>query len=149
MFGANYGKILILAPHTDDGEIGCGATIAKLVENGNNVYYLAFSTAEESVPKGFPKDTLRREVRNATNILGIKDENLFIYNYKVRRLSYHRQEILDDLIKVREKIKPNVVFIPTLHDLHQDHATVAQEGLRAFKQVTLLGYELPWNNIYF
>ncbi len=40
-------KILTLAPDTDDGEIGCGGTIAKFIENGSNVFYAAFSSAGE------------------------------------------------------------------------------------------------------
>ena len=39
--------------------------------------------------------------------------------------------------------------MPSLHDIHQDHLTIAQEGLRAFKQTTVLGYELIWNNLEF
>jgi LmbE family N-acetylglucosaminyl deacetylase len=54
----NFKNVLVLAPHTDDGELGAGGTIAKLIENGANVYYAAFSTAEASVPDGMPKDIL-------------------------------------------------------------------------------------------
>ena len=32
---------------------------------------------------------------------------------------------------------------------HQDHTTIANEGLRAFKKTSILGYELPWNNLTF
>ena len=39
--------------------------------------------------------------------------------------------------------------MPSLNDLHQDHTTIAQEGLRAFKKTSILGYELPWNNLNF
>ena len=39
--------------------------------------------------------------------------------------------------------------MPSLHDVHQDHQTIAQEGLRAFKRTTVLGYEIPWNNFDF
>ena len=51
-----FKNVLVLAPHTDDGELGCGGFIAKLIELGSKVTYAAFSTAEESVPEGFPKD---------------------------------------------------------------------------------------------
>ena len=34
-------------------------------------------------------------------------------------------------------------------DVHHDHQTIAQEGLRAFKRTTILGYEIPWNNYDF
>ena len=145
----NCKNILVLAPHTDDGELGLGGTIHRLVSEGKKVTYVAFSTAEESVPKGFPKDILKTEVRNATAKLGIKPENLIIYNYQVRKLSYVRQEILEELIKIRQADKYDLVFIPSLHDIHQDHTTIAQEGLRAFKNITILGYELIWNNLSF
>lgn len=145
----NYKEVLVLAPHTDDGELGLGGTISKLVDEGINVTYIAFSTAEESVPDGFPKDILKTEVRNATAVLGVKPEYLIIYNYQVRKLNYARQEILEDLIRIRKERKFDLVFIPSPHDIHQDHITIAQEGIRAFKNTTILGYELIWNNLTF
>ena len=99
----NINNILVLAPHTDDGELGMGGTIHKLIQAGKHVTYAAFSTAEQSVPEGFPKDILKTEVRNATNRLGIKPENLMIFNYEVRKLNYVRQEILEKLIYIRKQ----------------------------------------------
>jgi LmbE family N-acetylglucosaminyl deacetylase len=104
-----FKNILVLAPHTDDGELGAGGTINKLIENGVNVYYVAFSTAEESVPAGLPRDILKTEVKNATKKLGIPNENLFIFNYQVRKLNYIRQEILEELIRIRIQIDPELV----------------------------------------
>lgn len=144
-----FQDVYVLAPHTDDGELGAGATISKLIESGANVYYFAFSTAETSVPEGFPKDILKTEVIDATDKLGIAKENVIIYNYEVRKLNYVRQEILEDLIKHKRKLKPDLVFMPSLNDIHQDHRTIAEEGLRAFKNCTILGYELIWNNLTF
>jgi len=145
----NKKRILVLAPHTDDGEFGCGGTISKFIDEGKDVYYVAFSTAEKSVPEGMPKNILEIEVRKATELLGIKKENLYVYKYEVRKLNYVRQEILDLLVKLKKEINPDIVLIPSLNDLHQDHSTVAQESVRAFKQISIIGYELPWNNITF
>lgn len=142
-------KVLILAPHTDDGEFGCGGTINKLIEEGSDVYYVAFSACQQSVLKDFPSDILITEVKAATSKLGIKKENLILFDYDVRTFNYRRQEILEDLIKLRSDINPDVIFIPSLNDIHQDHKTIAEEGLRAFKFKTLLSYEMPWNNISF
>jgi LmbE family N-acetylglucosaminyl deacetylase len=145
----NPKRILVLAPHTDDGELGCGGTIVKFIEKGSKVYYAAFSTAEESVPDGFDRNILKTEVKKATEILGIESDKLFIFNYQVRKLNYERQPILEDLINLRKELSPDLVFLPSLNDIHQDHATIAQEGLRAFKNTTVLGYELIWNNLSF
>jgi len=142
-------KILVLAPHADDGEFGCGGSISRFIESGAVVYYAAFSLAEESVPDGFPKDVLSEELLNATKELGINSDNLLIYRYPVRKLSYHRQEILEDLVQINKTIQPDIVFTPSKHDVHQDHSTVTLEALRAFKFTSILGYELPWNNYFF
>ena len=72
-----------------------------------------------------------------------------MYNYEVRKLNYFRQEILESLILNREKIYPDLVLMPALNDIHQDHKTISEEGLRAFKNTTILGYELIWNNLKF
>jgi len=142
-------KIFILAPHTDDGELGCGGTIARLIEEGAEVFYIAFSTADKSVPAQFPSNQLEIEVRQATEILGIGADHLFIYNYEVRKLNYVRQEILESLMTLRKELDPDIIFVPSVRDIHQDHSTVAQEAIRAFKTRTIYGYELIWNNIDF
>lgn len=147
----NNRTILVLAPHTDDLEFGCGGTIAKLAEKerNNTIYCAAFSACQQSVRKEFPADILVTEIKAASAILGIPKENLRLYDFSVRTFNYHRQEILDDILKLKEEIKPDIVFIPALTDLHQDHFTIAQEGFRAFKFSSLLSYELPWNNLSF
>ena len=142
-------RVLILAPHTDDGELGCGGSIVKFLKAGAEVHYCAFSTADQSVPDGFPPNQLEIEVREATQMLGIPGNNLHVYKFEVRKLNYVRQEILEELIRIRSKIQPDLVFIPSSKDIHQDHLTIYNEGIRAFKFCSILGYELIWNNLSF
>jgi LmbE family N-acetylglucosaminyl deacetylase len=149
MKGFKPKRVLVLAPHTDDGEFGCGGTIAKFCEENVEVYYAAFSACQQSVLSQFPSDILITEVKAATALLGIKKENLVLFDYDVRTFNYKRQEILDDLIRLREDIEPDLVFMPSENDIHQDHHTIAREGLRAFKFCSILCYELPWNNLTF
>jgi LmbE family N-acetylglucosaminyl deacetylase len=145
----NIKKVLVLAPHTDDGEFGCGGTIARLIKEGVEVHYVAFSACEQSVLSHFPTDILITEVKEATEILGIKSENLHLLKYDVRTFNYNRQAILDDIIMFRNKINPDLVFVPSLNDIHQDHSTIANEAIRAFKFCNILCYEMPWNNFNF
>jgi N-acetylglucosamine malate deacetylase 1 len=142
-------RALVLAPHTDDGEFGCGGTMARLVEEGAEVRYVAFSIATKSLPDGFAPDTLAREVREATAELRIPEAQLTVHDFDVRTFPQRRQDILELLIALWEEWPPDVVFQPSLHDVHQDHQVVAAEGLRAFKRTTILGYEIPWNNYDF
>jgi len=142
-------RVLVLAPHTDDGEFGCGGTMARLVESGAEVRYVAFSIATKSLPEGFPPDTLAREVRDATTSLGIPESHLTVHDFDVRTFPECRQEILELLIELRDDWFPDAVLMPSLRDIHQDHEVIAAEGLRAFKRTTVLGYEIPWNNLRF
>ena len=41
------------------------------------------------------------------------------------------------------------MLVPNGHDVHQSHEVVFAEARRAFKQTTILGYELSWNNFVF
>ena len=142
-------RVLVLAPHTDDGEFGCGGTMARLVDAGAEVRYVAFSIATKSLPEGFAPDTLAREVREATAEIGIPESQLEVHDFEVRTFPERRQEILELLIKLWDEWKPDAVLQPSLHDVHQDHQVVAAESLRAFKRTTILGYEIPWNNFNF
>ncbi len=144
-----FRRILVLSPHTDDGELGCGGSIAKFVEEEREVFYAALSSCEKSVPKDYPRDILRREVLEATEVLGISKDNVLLFNYEVRKFPTFRQEILDSLIDIRNSIRPDVVFTPSSYDTHQDHRVTREETLRAFKGCTILGYEQPWNNLTF
>ena len=145
----SFRRVLVLAPHTDDGELGAGGTIARLVEAGAEVHYAAFSIAEDSVPAGFARDVLATEVRHATAVLGVQPDNLHVFRHPVRKLNYARQDILEQMIALRRAHGYDLVFMPSRGDVHQDHATIASEAVRAFKNTTLLGYELAWNNLSF
>ncbi len=144
-----YKNVLILAPHTDDGELGCGGTIARLLEEGSNVYYVAFSTCKESVPNGCPLNILEIELKKAMKKLGVPEDNIIIYDYPVRRFCEWRQDILDRMIELNTKIHPDCVFSTSPRDIHQDHSVIAYEAMRAYKKTTLFCYEVPWNNFEF
>jgi LmbE family N-acetylglucosaminyl deacetylase len=145
----NFKRALVLAPHTDDGEFGCGGTINSLFEQGVDVYYAAFSACKQSVLPDLPEDILITEVKAATKKLGISKDNLILFDYDVRTFNYRRQEILDDILILKKNINPDIIFMPSFNDIHQDHHTIANEGMRAFKFSTILCYELPWNNFNF
>lgn len=142
-------RILVLAPHTDDAELGCGGTIARFLEEGNEVYVAVFSTCRKSVPAGFPADVLAKEFKASMASFGIPADHLFVFDYEVRDFPRDRQLILEDMIKLRKQVKPTLVFAPSIHDIHQDHHTIGEEAMRAFKLCKLLGYEIGWNNYTF
>ena len=143
-------KVLILSPHTDDAELGCGGSISRMIEEGAKVMWIVFSIAEESLPESMPKDTLKREFMKVLDRLGLDESCSRVHQLSVRRLLERRQEILEELVSVRRSFGPELVLTPSLHDVHQDHQAVSNEAVRAFKMhSSIIGYELPWNTLSF
>ena len=134
---ASFKRVLCLAPHTDD-EMGCAGTLARLKRSGATIKYVCFSACEESLPN-HPPDTLRHECAEMMRRLGIDGE---IGTLRVRCFPEVRQQILESLVAMREW--PDLVLTPCSDDAHQDHRTVYEESVRAFR-CTILGYELPQN----
>jgi N-acetylglucosamine malate deacetylase 1 len=142
--------MLFLSPHTDDVELGAGGTLVKYLENGNEIHWVVFSTADTSLPEHMPRDTLRKEFMDVAKSLGLDEKSYRIFNLEVRYLSQNRQLILDEMIRIRKDLSPDIVIGPSLNDHHQDHQTVANEMLRAYKNTSsILCYELPWNHVEF
>ena len=140
--------VLVLAPHTDDGELGAGASIAKWCREGNTIHYVAFSACE-TIQLAEPRDILRGECINATEQLGLAPSNTRILDFEVRHFARDRQGVLDAMVKLNAALRPDLVLVPSSDDTHQDHFVVSDEARRAFKHTRILGYEAPWNNFRF
>ena len=133
-------NILLLAPHADDIELGCGATVARFVEEGHNLLWIVFTDEQP----------LNSEHVKATEVVGFKDESRRALDFTLRHLCSRRQEVLERLVTLNSEFKPDLVVGPSLHDFHQDHQVVANEMVRAFKtSASIICYELPWNHISF
>ncbi|MDA8773310.1 PIG-L family deacetylase [Luminiphilus sp.] len=138
-------RALLLSPHTDDAELGAGAVISRLARQGVEISSVTFSFCEESTPVGFPVGCLKDECIAAMEVLGISDVR--ILDYPVRGFDRFRQDILEDLIRLRTEIQPDLILTPASTDCHQDHEVIHNESVRAFKNSTILGYIFPWNSL--
>ncbi len=127
-------KILILSPHTDDSAFGLGATIAKWHRQGHIILDVAFSHVG--------REDLKQEFERSCEMFDIKGKCL---DFPVRNFTAKRQEILDKMIRLKEEYNPGLVVVPCSYDTHQDHHTIYEESLRAFKTHTIIGFEQIWN----
>jgi len=150
MMVVGYSRILVLSPHTDDAELAAGGTIARFAEEGKSIRYVAFSSCDISLSSGNPRGVLKIECEKSVQILGLLHQNTTVLDFNVRTFNKQRQEILDEMIKLKEEFDPDLVLTPSSHDLHQDHQVIHNEALRAFKMsASIWGYEHPWNNMGF
>jgi len=127
-------NILLVSPHADDSELGCGATISKL-RTSATVWSVYFAPCTED-----PKNVGHLEQhRKAVQLLGI--DKLIEHSFPVNILEKYKQEIRDILWKLKEEFHPQLVFCPSLNDFHQDHKAVADCCQTIFRHSIILGYE--------
>ena len=133
-----FGKrLLFIGAHPDDIELGCGALIAK-VSNNTDAVCVTLSDNQKN-----PLLTnLVEEHHKSMAILGISSENVRLGGFTTRLFMESRQDILEYFISLSKEINPDIVFVHTPHDLHQDHVTITNEALRAFRGTTLLGFDV-------
>lgn len=130
-------SVLCIGAHPDDIELGCGALIADIVDHANVICVTLSDNQNNPLLKN-----LVEEYNQSMAILGVKPENTIIYDFTTRRFQAARQEILEVMIGLKQKYQPEVVLVHTAHDIHQDHKTITEEALRAFRGTTLLGFDV-------
>jgi LmbE family N-acetylglucosaminyl deacetylase len=124
--------VLALSPHTDDIELGCGGYLTKLHEAGHEIDVVAFSDGNQ--------EGILCEYQASLGLINAC--SLWSPIFPVRSLALYRKDILDYLVKLTH----DLVLIPSVSDVHQDHRVIHEEGVRAFsKRCRVLAYELPWN----
>jgi N-acetylglucosamine malate deacetylase 1 len=144
-----FQRVLAIAPHTDDVELGAAGTLQLLKAHGAEVRTIALCNAWQSLRPGFPKDTLITEFCAAQKVLGLDSSPDDIFDFPLRNFYSERQAILELFVKISREFRPDLILVPASTDVHQDHQVACQEANRAFKNSTIWGYELPWNNISF
>ncbi len=133
-----FGKrVIFFGAHPDDIEIGCGALISHIA-NQTDLRVVTLSDNQ----KNPLLQNLVTEHYQSMQVLGVPKEKVILGQFETRRFPQFRQEILAFMLNIRNEFNPDIVFLHTKSDLHQDHATVTEEGLRAFRGTTVLGYDV-------
>ena len=136
-------SVFVIAPHLDDVELGMGGTLHKISRsNPKSIHYIGLSFPPNVDQKGYME-----EFWESNKEFNIPKENYTFRSYNPRDLFTSRLDILQLMYDLNKQISPDIVFIPNSLDVHQSHQAVHQEGVRVFKNSTILGYELPWNSI--
>ena len=132
------GRVLVLAPHIDDDIIGAGGVIRKHTQQGDEVaaVYLADCTPERM-----------QEGKEAAGIMGYRRTEFF--EYRAKTLLEHR-EIPERLSALIADINPDIVYLPSLFDRHNDHLAVNHHLAGLFSRYryafTVYAYEV-WTTL--
>jgi len=133
-----YGKrILFVGAHPDDIELGAGALLHHIHPHCD-VLGVTLSDNQKN-------PTLRNvvdELRASMAVLGLPQERIVIGKFATREFPSARQEILEYLLQLRREFKPEIVFVHSKADIHQDHNVATEESLRAYRGTTVLGFDV-------
>ena len=130
-------KVCFIGAHPDDIEIGCGALIAHIAAQTE----VRCVTLSDNQKNPTLKNVVDEHYRSMA-VLGVPRDNVVVGQFETRRFPQSRQEILEYLINLNKEFHPEIVFVHTKADIHQDHATITEEALRAFRGTTVLGFDV-------
>ena len=120
-------KILIVAAHPDDEVLGCFATVAKLIKEGHEAYTLILGEGKTSRDKKRDIENIKKDIKllnnetyDANNLIGIK--KVFFENFADNRFDSHDfLDIVKAISKIKEEVKPDIIFTHYENDLNIDH----------------------------
>jgi len=145
------GAVLVIAPHPDDETLGCGGTLLKHVGQGDDVYWVVVTHAWE--PK-YSSETVRRQVKQVEAVAAAYPFSQTVnLEFKTTRLDEAPMNgPIDRLREVLQKVRPEVVYVPSPFDAHSDHRIVfdaAMAVMRPFYMKSLgirriLACEIPF-----
>lgn len=130
-------KVVFIGAHPDDIELGCGALISNILGKAE-IHCITLSDNQQNPLL----KNLVQEHQESMAILGVPQEQIVLGKFKTRRFKHDRQEILEFLLDLRKNISPQMIFVHTESDLHQDHQVITQESLRAFRGISVFGYDV-------
>jgi len=78
----------------------------------------------------------------AMEVLGIPKAKVALGQFTTRIFQDARQDILEYFLTLRHDFRPDIIFVHSKQDVHQDHNTMTDESLRAFRGITLLGFDV-------
>lgn len=132
-------RVLFIGAHPDDIELGCGALLHHIVKN-TDAKVLCVTLSDNQ--KNPDLKLVKSEHLRAMNVLGVPEESVVLGPFTTRIFPDSRQEILEYFLELRRDFKPDLIFTHSRQDVHQDHNTMTDEALRAFRGITLLGFDV-------
>ena len=130
-------KVLFLGAHPDDIEIGCGALIHNLAQQTD---FLCVTLSDNQKNPELKK--VKDEHYRSMKVLGVPEDKIVFGPFITRIFPDARQEILEYFLKLRRDFVPDLIFTHSKQDVHQDHNTMTDEALRAFRGITVLGFDV-------
>jgi len=137
LFSKKNPKILCLGAHPDDIEIGCSATLLKLVKNSSaaNICWVVFSGNGER-----QKEALQSA---QTLLKNLKSKKIILKNFKDGYFPFFGETIKDYFEEIKQAFNPDIIFTHYIKDAHQDHRLIGSLTWNTFRDNLIIEYEIP------
>jgi LmbE family N-acetylglucosaminyl deacetylase len=122
-------KILVIAVHPDDETLGCGATLLKYKENGDEIHWLICTAIDKSHRYYEAREKEIEQVRDTYNFDSI--HNLRLKTMKVDE--YSMSQLITLISTVINKVKANIIYLPFKGDVHSDHRKIFEASYSCTK----------------
>ena len=126
-----------MGAHPDDIELGCGALLSNI---GSSAEVKCVTLSDNQSNPALAG--LVEEHYASMAILGLGKDSVTVEEFETRHFPRDRQKILEYLYDLNRRFQPELVFSHTQSDIHQDHKVVTEEALRAFRGVSVLGFDV-------
>lgn len=147
-------KILVITPHPDDEVLGCGGTIAKYSQEGDEVYLCIVTRAyTPDWSEEFIKNR-QKEVERAKEILGVR--KIYFLDYPSLKIdTIPQKELSEAIFKIIKEVNPETLFVPHRGDVRKDHSLTFEASLIASRPINspiirIISYETlsesEWGN---
>ena len=128
-------SVLFLGAHCDDVELGCGATLRRIVRLHPqvDVRIVVMTSTEERAAEAKAAAAAFAGDADAVTVLAHRDGHL----------PWAGSEAKDALAAAAGRFSPDLVFTHDRRDLHQDHRFVGELAWQLFRGAAIVEYEIP------
>ena len=114
-------KVLFVAVHPDDETLGCGGTILKHRENGDEIYWLIMTKADQRFTSiNGIEEKQKKYVKQVTDEYNFK--NFYHLNFITTELDkYNLRDIISEINAIIQETEPTMIYLPNRSDVHSDH----------------------------
>lgn len=122
-------KILVVAVHPDDETLGCGGTLLKHKANGDKIHWLICTTLNKNHDY---YQNRKKEINKVSKIFNF--DSVYNLQFETTKMDqYNMNEIIEKISKVINKVKPNIIYLPFMQDVHTDHKKIFEASYSCTK----------------
>ena len=119
-------KILVIAPHPDDETLGCGGTLLRHKQEGDELYWAIVTGI--SVETGWPEVAVKKrdaEINAVAKKYGFSD--VFNFHFPATKIdTLPISDLIGEISNVYKKVEPDIIYMPFAYDVHTDHQIIAK-----------------------